>query len=154
MGGWWAGAASFERPGAWLWARIAPLTGRIGAPDRLWKRVALGAIWGWLPCGLVYAALAGAAVVGSAAGGALYMLCFGLGTLPAVVATGVVAGRVEAWARNAGLRRLAGAVLVLFGLWTAAGTLTMGGHGAHHAGSNPDPAAPAEHGEHSHHQVP
>jgi sulfite exporter TauE/SafE len=152
VAGWWAGGASFiERPGAWLWARISPLTARIGPADRLWKRVALGGVWGWLPCGLVYAALASAAVAGTAAGGALFMVCFGLGTLPAVVATGVVAGRVEGLARHAGARGVAGALMVAFGVWTAWGAVGMGGHGAHAPASTTAPDAAGEHTEHHHH---
>ncbi|MCC7375901.1 MAG: sulfite exporter TauE/SafE family protein [Verrucomicrobiales bacterium] len=42
----------------------------------------LGALNGLLPCGLVYAAGAGAATLDSAWEGALYMIVFGLGTLP------------------------------------------------------------------------
>lgn len=42
----------------------------------------IGLINGILPCGLVYAALASAVVTGSGPGGALYMMAFGLGTIP------------------------------------------------------------------------
>lgn len=42
----------------------------------------LGAINGLLPCGLVYVACAAAATNGGILGGTLYMLWFGLGTLP------------------------------------------------------------------------
>ncbi len=38
-------------------------------------------MWGWLPCGLVYGALATAAAAGSPASGAAAMASFGLGTL-------------------------------------------------------------------------
>ncbi|MFA0964903.1 sulfite exporter TauE/SafE family protein [Roseivirga sp. BDSF3-8] len=51
-----------------------------------WKASAtLGALNGLLPCGLVYAGLAGALLTGSALNGALWMLAFGLGTLPAMI---------------------------------------------------------------------
>ena len=42
----------------------------------------LGGLNGLLPCGLVYAAAAGAASLGGVLAGAEYMLLFGLGTLP------------------------------------------------------------------------
>ncbi len=42
----------------------------------------LGALNGLLPCGLVYAAAAGAATLGGVWEGAAYMIIFGLGTLP------------------------------------------------------------------------
>jgi len=49
----------------------------------------LGVALGFLPCGILYAALAAAAATGSPAIGALAMLCFGLGTVPSLVAVGV-----------------------------------------------------------------
>lgn len=42
----------------------------------------LGILNGFLPCGLVYIALAGALVMSQVSEGALYMIFFGLGTLP------------------------------------------------------------------------
>ena len=41
-----------------------------------------GIVNGFLPCGLVYMAIVGAVSMGSLAGSALYMLLFGLGTIP------------------------------------------------------------------------
>ena len=61
----------------------------------------LGAALGFLPCGLLYAAIAAAAAAGSAAAGALAMVAFGCGTVPGLVAVGVAgqaAGR--AWHRG------------------------------------------------------
>ncbi len=48
--------------------------------------LSIGLLNGLLPCGLVYVALAGAAATGSALGGAEYMLFFGLGTVPMMLA--------------------------------------------------------------------
>lgn len=46
----------------------------------------VGGVWGLAPCPLVYAALLTAALTGTASYGFLWMLGFGLGTIPAVVA--------------------------------------------------------------------
>ncbi len=46
----------------------------------------IGLLNGLLPCGLVYAALGGAAATGSMAGGALFMLLFGIGTSTSLAA--------------------------------------------------------------------
>jgi sulfite exporter TauE/SafE len=46
---------------------------------------ALGLLNGFLPCGLVYVAGAGATSVGSISGGVLYMALFGLGTIPTML---------------------------------------------------------------------
>ena len=53
----------------------------------------IGLLNGLLPCGLVYAALAGAAATGGPLGGALFMAAFGLGTIPAMLAVSL-AGRL------------------------------------------------------------
>ncbi len=46
----------------------------------------IGLLNGFLPCGLVYIALAGAVVTGKATDGATYMALFGLGTIPMMLA--------------------------------------------------------------------
>lgn len=52
----------------------------------------LGVLLGFIPCGMVYAALAGAVGSGSAPAGALALVAFGLGTVPSLL-TVAVAGR-------------------------------------------------------------
>jgi sulfite exporter TauE/SafE len=120
LAGWWAGLARLERQGARVWRRIAPLATRLRPGRSLSGALALGMLWGWLPCGLVYSALALAATAGDWRHGALLMTGFGLGTLPAMLATGLVARRVTGLARGATPRRVAGVMLILFGLWTFA----------------------------------
>lgn len=46
----------------------------------------IGVVNGFLPCGLVYAGLAGAIATGNAFDGSLYMFLFGMGTMPALFA--------------------------------------------------------------------
>ena len=55
----------------------------------------LGNLNGLLPCGLVYAACAGAAATGSAGNGMIYMLAFGLGTLPMMLAVGLAGKQLQ-----------------------------------------------------------
>lgn len=74
----------------------------------------LGLVNGLLPCGLVYAACAGAATVGTPLEGALYMLAFGLGTLPMMLGIGLS----STWLRQVPriwYRRLVPVGLVLMG---------------------------------------
>jgi uncharacterized protein len=123
-----AGAATYwlrapERWGGKLWRRLVPAR-RVPLPSSPPARaLLLGLLWGWLPCGLVYSVLLAAALAGNAAGGALTMLGFGLGTLPAMSAL-TYAGR---WLpRRDGLAaRLLGALLVACGLWTAAAPVAV-----------------------------
>lgn len=60
---------------------------KTGSPQALFV---FGIINGFLPCGFVYVALAGAITTGGALSGALYMLLFGLGTAPIMFATSLV----------------------------------------------------------------
>jgi uncharacterized protein len=75
----------------------------------------LGMLNGLLPCGMVYAALAGALATGSAWQGGLFMLLFGLGTLPLLLAVSVAGGQ---WGRalRSKVRLLQPVLLVLAGI--------------------------------------
>jgi hypothetical protein len=75
----------------------------------------LGALWGWLPCGMVYAALLLALSSASAPAGAGVMLIFALGTLPSLAAVGYVARRLRYRPENRRLRRVAGFALAAAG---------------------------------------
>jgi sulfite exporter TauE/SafE len=70
----------------WIGRALGPL---FAAPVG-WRGYGLGIGLGFLPCGLLYGALAAAASTGSALAGALGMAGFALGTVPALVATGVL----------------------------------------------------------------
>ncbi len=102
-----------EQAGAGLWRRLSPLARRVLPATTLPRALAAGFVWGALPCGLVYSAVAMAAATGTAAGGAAVMAAFWAGTLPALLVTGTLAGRLP---RRPGLRRLSGALLLLAGL--------------------------------------
>jgi sulfite exporter TauE/SafE len=111
-----------EPAGAWLWRYIAPLARRVYPPRTGWQALAAGLAWGWIPCGMVYAALPLALVAGGALPGALVMLAFGLGTLPNMLAVDVAvhgigrAGQAGAARSLAWVKPLAGAVIVVFGI--------------------------------------
>lgn len=78
-------ATGIESPWSAALARIGgPLTTARGPV----ARYALGVLLGFLPCGLLYGALAGAAGSGSPATGASAMAAFTLGTMPALIAVG------------------------------------------------------------------
>ena len=85
------------------------------------QALCLGAIWGWLPCGLVYSSLLWAASQGSPLDSGLLMLAFGLGTLPVLLATGLAAERLTSLLRRRSVRLGAGLLVMLFGLWTLPG---------------------------------
>jgi sulfite exporter TauE/SafE len=60
------------------------------------RRLGLGALMGFLPCGLIYAALLKAAAAGSPGAGAVSMAAFGLGTAVSLFAAGLFSGAIRA----------------------------------------------------------
>lgn len=103
-----------EGLGGRLWQHLKPVGQRFIPARNLKQAFGLGLVWGWLPCGLVYTALAWALVSGSALRGAVLMLGFGLGTLPALVGMGMAGSRLLAWRDRPLIRYTAGLVLVGF----------------------------------------
>jgi len=108
--------AVLERAGAKVWQRIRPAMGRLMPANTLPRALALGALWGWVPCGLVYSMLATALLAATPLQGAEVMLAFGLGTLPNLL----FAGAVMRWlsTRGAGryVRGIAGSLVLAMGL--------------------------------------
>ncbi|PTU75464.1 sulfite exporter TauE/SafE family protein [Pseudomonas mangrovi] len=121
LAGWWSGLTRIEALGRGLWQHIQPLAGRLLPVSSLPRALLLGALWGWLPCGLVYSTLLWAASQGDAIDSALLMLAFGLGTWPVLLATGLAAERLTALLRRRGVRIAGGVLVILFGLWTLPG---------------------------------
>jgi sulfite exporter TauE/SafE len=77
----------------------------------------LGILWGFLPCGLVFAMLILAARAESLLGGALTMLAFGLGTVPTLVGFGLAANLISPKLRGS-LQSVAAILLMLFAVQT------------------------------------
>lgn len=116
----WRGPRWLEDAGLALWRSMAPTAAGLARHPGTASTLALGFLWGWLPCGLVYAMLGAAIFAGSALEGVALMGAFGLGTAPAVGGMLLAAGAGAAWLRGVMWRRIAGGLLVGFGLWTAA----------------------------------
>lgn len=121
LAGWWSGLTRIEGIGRLLWRHIEPLARGLLPVRNAQRALLLGSLWGWLPCGLVYSTLLWAASLGNALTSALLMLTFGLGTLPALLATGLAAERLAALLRRRGVRLAGGLLVLLFGLWTLPG---------------------------------
>lgn len=128
---WWRGLTHLERVGRYLWAYLQPLGKPLMPVNNLPKAILLGMIWGWLPCGLVYTALAYAAAQADMTGAGGVMLAFGLGTLPAVLATGLAARQLAGLLQARGVRTSFALLIILFGIWTLLGGSP--GHRHHHA---------------------
>lgn len=79
------------------------------------KVMAAGFLNGFLPCGLVYVALSGAFLSENSAEGALYMLSFGLGTLPAMYLVSLFSDWIKNKLLNFRMRWLIPSVYLLTG---------------------------------------
>jgi sulfite exporter TauE/SafE len=112
----WHGLARLEAAGQFLWRRLQPLFKPLLPMDHPLKAFALGGLWGWLPCGMVYSVLLTALLSGSALGGALVMLAFGLGTLPVLIGLGLLGARLRQRMQQRGVRIACGAVVLSFGV--------------------------------------
>lgn len=118
--------ARLERLGGHLWSHFKPHTRRFLPVDRPAKALAVGMLWGWLPCGLVYTALFGALLAGNALSGAALMLAFGLGTLPNLMAAALLLRRSRAWLSSRAARLVSGSVVLGFGIYGLAHAATLG----------------------------
>jgi hypothetical protein len=118
LAGWFPKFARAERLGAPIWRWLQPIGQKLLPVRSYTQAFLLGIIWGWLPCGLVYAALAVAATAGDPMHGALVMLSFGAGTLPAVMGAGLFTGMLASIARAKHLRQIAGVMIILMALAT------------------------------------
>lgn len=117
IGRWWSGLIHIEMLGKGLWRKIEPLGRRLFPVRHGGQAFLLGSLWGWLPCGLVYSMLIMALSSGSGLYGALIMLAFGIGTLPTLMVTGLMADHLRTALRHPLWRHLAALVLLLFALW-------------------------------------
>ena len=125
-----AGPGVFQLSSAFL-RRVGGLLATPG-PGR---RFILGLALGFLPCGLIYAALSRSLATGSPVWGAAAMMAFGMGTSGALVALGVFSSalrrRLDRWGN-----RLAAAGVILMGvvlIWRGVmpALLATGMHAAH-----------------------
>ncbi len=109
---WWR---PLERAAMLPWRRLQPAAARLLPVRTPAAALAVGMIWGWLPCGMVYSALGWSIIAGTPWGGALLMFCFGLGTVPAVL----FSAQAFVVLCRARVRRAYGAMLMAAGLATA-----------------------------------
>ena len=128
-----------EKVGLGLWNRLAPIRQKVLPMDSLPKALGAGLLWGLLPCGLVYGALVMAMSVAATGHepimGVLFMLAFGLGTLPMLIMTGATLSWLQQKVKTFNLRKFSGAVMLISGLFVMLSPTVMHlMHGHHHGG--------------------
>lgn len=156
-----------EKLGMGLWQALAPIRQKVLPMDSVPKALMAGLLWGLLPCGLVYGALGvavGISVTQTGGMGVLFMLVFGLGTLPALLLSGVALSWLQSKVKAFNLRQFSGAIMLVSGLFVMLSPVVMqhmhGGHGHHghshahheHSTQHGHSHAQGEHAHHGHHE--
>ncbi len=128
----WNALQWIEQLGAKLWVRLRPVVQYAGSRRGVAQPLAVGLLWSLLPCGLIYSMLVFAAMSADPGRGALIMLAFGLGTLPSMLSTSLLAARVQGSLSRPAARIVSGTLMVCFGVWMIIAAAGMGGAHAHH----------------------
>jgi len=97
-----------------IWKRLQPLGQRFMPVKTYRQAFALGLVWGWLPCGLVYSVIIWTIATQSPLEGGLLMLSFGLGTLPNLLLMGVFASSLNQFIQQPWVRQVAGILIMAF----------------------------------------
>jgi uncharacterized protein len=141
---WWRILTWLEKAGQYVWRWLQPVSSGLFQVRSVGKSFLFGMLWGWLPCGLVYSALAYAAASATPVTGGLSMMAFGLGTLPAMLAGGIFSSQLRSVLQGRLLRIAMALILIVFGSWTLWTAM------AHNHSSGTEHEAPSAH-EHMHH---
>lgn len=134
-----------ESLGARFWRLLQPLARFAAGESHASRALLLGFLWGWLPCGLVYSTLLFAALSGAPADGAAIMFAFGLGTMPSMVTSSLLASKTLAWSKQRWPRLASGVLLIACGAWLAGAALQPVSHGEH---AQDRPSISGHHGNH------
>ncbi len=119
IAGWFPKFAYIEKIGAQLWTYLEPIGRKLIPVRSLNKAFLFGTIWGWLPCGLVYTALALSATAGDFYKSGITMLAFGLGTLPAVMGVGIITNALSRISRMQKMKSLIGIFFISMAILSA-----------------------------------
>jgi len=117
LAGWWRVLTKVEQAGSIIWKRIEPFARTLIPIKNSKHAFMVGMLWGWLPCGLVYSMLTMSLTTASATQGALVMLSFGLGTLPNLLAMGLMATSLQKILRHPVIKVIAGVSVIIAGVY-------------------------------------
>lgn len=101
--------------------RLLPHLARFLPVKTLDQSLALGLLWGLLPCGLLYTVVAAAVLLADPVATVAMVGAFGVGTVPMLLGTGLLALRFRSAINRRDLRWLAASLMALTGLLVAAG---------------------------------
>lgn len=118
IGQWLMWLTKVEFIGKRIWQFLSPFSKKLIPINTVKKSLLLGALWGWLPCGLVYSTLTWSLASGSTINGAIIMTFFGLGTLPALLTVSFGVVQVKTLLKNPLFRKSMAIFLIIYGLFT------------------------------------
>ena len=118
LGKWLMWLNRIESLGKHLWEYISPLAKFVIPVNSKRKALGLGALWGWLPCGLVYSMLTWSMASGNVITGAALMLFFGLGTLPALFTLSLGIGSIENILVMPTFKKIMAIMLICYGIYS------------------------------------
>ncbi|MFT5008682.1 MAG: sulfite exporter TauE/SafE [Reinekea sp.] len=112
--GWNQWLKKFEQLGFPLWRRLQPLSNKLLPIDSAKAAYGIGLLWGFIPCGLIYTAVAFSLGMPNVLQSALAMLFFGLGTLPAMIGSALMANRIRPWLYHPKVKFVLAGFMLLF----------------------------------------
>lgn len=115
--GWPLIVRPLEQGGQYLWRHVEPIARRFFPVTTPARALIVGFAWGFLPCGLVYSALATAIASGDPVSGALWMAGFALGTLPNLLLAGWMGAGLLNRIRQSAVRWIAGILVIAWGAY-------------------------------------
>lgn len=107
-----------EKRGAKLWKKLQPFTQNLLPVVNYSQALKLGVIWGFLPCGLIYSTLSWAIVSANPLQSAGLMICFGMGTLPALITFALFTEKLNQFKHHIVVRISLSFAIIGFGIWT------------------------------------
>lgn len=117
LSGWWPrGILLIERGGSLLWRLIEPIARRFIPIRSPQQALIAGALWGWIPCGLVYTALLWALAAESTLQGGMIMVSFGIGTLPTLLGISHFSSTLIPHLQKPWVRSATGIMVASFGI--------------------------------------
>ncbi len=120
------GRLSFLPPaGAGVWRVLRPLQKHLLPANSSLRRIGLGMLWGWMPCGLSSTLLVAAWLQADALNSAATMAAFGLGTLPVMLPLTWSGARLGQHLQRGGWRSAAGGLVLASGIITMAAPWLM-----------------------------
>ena len=112
------GLRKLEVAGHMVWQKIQPLAVQHKSIQTSGQAFVVGALWGWLPCGLVYSTLTWSLASGVPWQGALIMFSFGIGTLPGLLLMGEAAYKFKSFMQQKTVQYFGALAMICFGCHT------------------------------------